>query len=203
MATPITLKSKNPGPAIPLQSLGGIIVPANGGGYTDVVPDVVSEIEFLGIYSQELAALVASGDIILVVGGIPITDTEEAASWADVSTKEGIVTEQGEIQTTDASPSLILSESLGEGVVIHADIVVVARSADETEYGSYRFCLTAGRRTGEGAMIQGNITVLHTQETNPAWEVAFSVDGGDLSVLVTGQAGKTINWKCKWSCVEM
>jgi len=91
MATTITLRSKNPGPAIILQSLGGIVVPANGGTYA-VVPDIISEVDFLNLFGQEMAALVAAGNIVLIVGGTPITDTTAAAMQGDPASQEDIAT---------------------------------------------------------------------------------------------------------------
>jgi len=84
MATTVVLKTPNPGTAQTIASLGGIIVPANGGTYP-VVPDIMNELEMFSFAAanSEIEELVDAGDLIVVIDGVNYTTSAALAPWAD------------------------------------------------------------------------------------------------------------------------
>jgi len=202
MATTITLKSKNPGPSITIQSLGGIVVPANGGTYS-VVPNITSEVGFMGIYGDEIAALVISEDIRLVVNGREIVDPATAALAASSSSIYDLIEtpELDVIQTTDAAPITLSALTLEENTAYHVEAVVVAEKADHSQRASYRLSVTAYRTDGD-AVLRGSVTLLHAQKSDPDWDADFTVSGNDLRVTVMGKVDTTVNWKGRLSYIR-
>ena len=92
MATTIALKNTTITP-IPIQSLGGVIVPAAGGSYYPVVPEMMTEVEFVEVYGRELSDIVDAGDLQLVVDDVVITDPDEVARITNLASLEEVLEE--------------------------------------------------------------------------------------------------------------
>ena len=99
-----------------------------------------------------------------------------------------------EIQTTDAVQTTLDSITLEDENTYHAKGVVVGVKSDGTDRASYEVDVTVYRTGGGGATIQGAVTVIHSQESNAAWDATFTVNGNDLRLSVTGVAATTIEW---------
>jgi hypothetical protein len=102
-----------------------------------------------------------------------------------------------DLTTTDNTATTIWFESMPVDTAAQLQVSVVAVEDDASEAASYRF-ITTLRRQGTAAVSSvGFTSVLATHEDTAAWSCvpAAGPSTGDISVTVTGEAGKTIHWR--------
>lgn len=113
-----------------------------------------------------------------------------------------------EIQTTDATATMIKSITLDNSNTYHIKAVVVAYRSDvEDERASYHIEGTFFRPASGNAAQVGATTSVHTAESAGAtsWDVNFVINGGAVEVQVTGSASPahTIQWGCSAETVNV
>ena len=81
MATTIVLKNMTGSPIV-LNTLGGLVV-AGGGSTLNVVPGYFTEVEFWGLYADEIKGYVDNESLRMVVDGVEYTDAAEGDRWSD------------------------------------------------------------------------------------------------------------------------
>lgn len=117
---------------------------------------------------------------------------------------DGLVTRApAEIQTLNAVQTTADSITLLDENTYHCIAYVVGVKSDGTDRASYHVECTVYRTGGGGATLQGAVTVVHSQESNAAWDATFTVNGNDLRVSVTGVAATTIEWTANLKYINM
>lgn len=102
-----------------------------------------------------------------------------------------------DVTTTDATPTVIWFDAIPADSAAQLQTAVVGVENDASEAASYRF-ITTLRRVGTAAVTAvGATSVQATQEDTAAWNCTLAAGPatGEMSVLVTGEAGKTIFWR--------
>ena len=110
----------------------------------------------------------------------------------DIGTQEEILRAFG-IQTLDETVTALASLTTVNNGLYHIDAVVIGEAVDHADHASYEFVATVATQNDTAALL-GDITIVHTQETEPAWDASLTVDGFDIQIIVTGEAARTINW---------
>lgn len=103
----------------------------------------------------------------------------------------------GAVTTTDATPTNVVSVSLGatpgtyvvEGSLIAYDVTDAAG-------GAYTYVGAAVTNGITGVEINSEIRNIFEQAALTTADFSFSVSGNNALVTVTGIAGKTIDWSC-------
>jgi hypothetical protein len=106
------------------------------------------------------------------------------------------------VTTTDGTVTTITTISTSTDITYFINARLASRRTDAgSESGGYE--LKASYRNNSGTLTQiGSDDKLSQEDTNP-WNIETSISGTDVLVRVTGQAGKTINWKCSWVTVSV
>ena len=99
------------------------------------------------------------------------------------------------VTTTDATQTIVDSFDVLDGEICFVRITVIA-----TEAGGVNRAATVREalvyNTGSGATIQGAVEETFLRGSTGVWDLDITVSGDEVHAAVTGQAGKTINWKC-------
>ncbi len=98
------------------------------------------------------------------------------------------------VQTTNATVTVIDSGAIPTGVSV-IDTVVVAVKSDYTAGASFKRSMTFLNNGGVITAI-GSVTDGGTKETNPAWDSTIDSSGTTWRATVTGVAATTITWYC-------
>ena len=99
-------------------------------------------------------------------------------------------------QTTTASPQTIATYStLADERAISVRATVIAREAATDDSAKY-VIEALFNRDGSSVVTSLDATFLYTYEDQAAWDVSFSISSQHILVRVTGEAGKTIKWRC-------
>lgn len=114
-----------------------------------------------------------------------------------------IIADPAEIQTTDATVTVLGTLTLLDENTYQIEALVVGVQSDGTNRASYHLAVTV-YRTGAGlATIQGSVTSLHTQESDVTWDATFTISSNDVRVSVTGVAATTIEWGSTLTYINM
>ena len=105
----------------------------------------------------------------------------------------------GTVRTTDGATTTALTIPLEDNKTSHVLISVSARrtggSAGTAGDGaSYIIAGTFRRVSAGNSTLIGSLTVVHSGESQPAWDATLSVSGTDLLVRVGGAANNSISW---------
>lgn len=98
------------------------------------------------------------------------------------------------VQTVNATPTTLYTQTIAASEVHTLEVTVTAYDLAGVHRASYVLVAQA-HRPGAGAAVVGTVTVVHQQETDPAWDVNVVASGNDALVRVTGAAATTINWQ--------
>lgn len=96
------------------------------------------------------------------------------------------------VKTTDATVTTILSWTPTDDSVEHLDVQIVGLSQNATKVGGYHLSATVKRADTTTSL--GAVTVLHSHETNTAWDATIDVSSPQVRVRVTGEAALTVAW---------
>jgi hypothetical protein len=103
--------------------------------------------------------------------------------------------QENTVGTTDATPTLILSETIAASSVGTFRVVVDARYDDGSLHASFVRTVRV-HREGGGAVL-GAENADYTDDESLLLVAAFAVSGNDLQVVVTGVAATNITWKAR------
>jgi len=109
------------------------------------------------------------------------------------------------LTTTDATPATIMNIALLDARVCHIQVAGSGVKSDGTDRASYEILGTFYRTGGGNVVQQGATTVLHSIESNAAWNFAFVLAGTTVQVKSTGVAATTIKWGAnvtKFRCLK-
>jgi len=114
-----------------------------------------------------------------------------------------VIRDAAEVETANAVQTTLDNITLLDENTYHAEALVVGVKSDGTDRASYHIAGTFYRTAAGVATLQGVVTVLHSAESNAAWDATFTVNGNDLRVSVTGVAATTIEWGCTLKYINM
>tara|TARA_R110000868_G_scaffold103473_1_gene284917 strand:- start:1377 stop:1868 length:492 start_codon:yes stop_codon:yes gene_type:complete len=120
------------------------------------------------------------------------TDAIGTGTWAPVSGAPSTAT----VQTTDATPTTLLSISLGASSVLTLNGIVEAADAAYTDATGGSLVATALRAAGAAINVGAPFVAVLATSTG-TFNVAVS--GNNLVVTVTGIAATTYNWKITYT----
>jgi hypothetical protein len=100
------------------------------------------------------------------------------------------------VTTTNATVTTIANYLLKDARVYHFHVLCAGVKSDGTQRASYEFLGTFYRTAAGAAVQQGATTMLHSVESDAAWDVAFAIATNTVQVRVTGVAATTIKWGC-------
>lgn len=118
-------------------------------------------------------------------------------SAADKAKLDGLLEElvvQGTVQTTDATPTKLVSWVPDDGTAEVFEVLIVGKKTGSAEAAGYKLSGAVRRNGGATAFVSGAPTAPFTYEDAAAWAVAVSVTSPQVDVLVTGAAATTIDW---------
>lgn len=101
----------------------------------------------------------------------------------------------GQVRTTDATPSTVVSITPSTNYTEELEINVVARRVGAANSAGYKLLATVRNLDGVLAQV-GATTVVATHETDAAWDCVVSIASPSANVVVTGAAATGINWNC-------
>lgn len=129
------------------------------------------------------------------------TDGEVAASLAvqaNDSRLDGVAT----VATADATPTALLTLTVGADAAVLLEAHVAAKQASGVRAGYIVRALIY--RTGAGAAaIEGLVQDPFARESDVNLNATIDVNGNDARVMVTGLAATSINWRVKYSAVQV
>ena len=144
----------------------------------------------------------ANGDFELLTSGDEVFIPEDVIIGAGTKSDGFVTRAAAEVQTGDATVTTIDSFTLLDENTYHVEAKVVGVESDGSQRASYHIAATVYRTGAGNATLQGTVTSLHTQESDPGWNCTFTVNGNDVRVSVTGDAS-TIEWGCILDSVNM
>ena len=97
------------------------------------------------------------------------------------------------IQTTDATPVVVVLRKLHPGEVFAGLFITVAKTAAGA-VSVFRNFRTAQRIGSAGATLVGGALVGLPENTGVTWTCAIGVSGNAIIATLTGAAGTTITW---------
>jgi hypothetical protein len=103
--------------------------------------------------------------------------------------------QENTLTTTDATPTVILSETIAAGSVGTFRVVVDARYDDGSLHASFVRTIRANREGG-GALL-GTENADYTDDESAALTATFTASGNDVQVTVIGVAATNITWKAR------
>lgn len=120
-----------------------------------------------------------------------------AATWQDPSGGGGDTNTDATVQTTDATVTTIATyTTLANERAIDMRVRVWSREAATDDSAKY-VIEALFNRDGGGVVTSKDENFISVFEDQPAWDVTFNISGSDIQVQVTGEAAKTIEWRCK------
>lgn len=128
---------------------------------------------------------------------IQITDNGRVAGggiW-DVAIEETV-------QTINATPALLATyATLADNRVIDLTARVFCHELATGDVAKYVIEATV-QRNGSSVLTLKNQTKIYEYEDQSAWNAAFSVSSQDVQIYGTGEASKTIEWRCQLEVSE-
>lgn len=128
---------------------------------------------------------------IIVNGGVIGTGT---ANEVDVVLTNRVT---GSVTTTDATPTTLVTVSLGAVPgSFYSSGNILAYNTTDGEGATWSFSGAAVTTGAAGTEIGSELGDEFKQSTLNTSTFSFAISGNNATILVTGVAGKTINWKC-------
>lgn len=109
--------------------------------------------------------------------------------------------QENTVVTTDATPTLVVSETIPALTVGTYRAVVDARYNDGSQHASFVMTVRV-HREGAGAVL-GTENADYTDDSSLLLLADFAVSGNDIQVVVTGVAATTITWKVRMARVNL
>ena len=109
--------------------------------------------------------------------------------------------QENTLTTTDATPTVILSETIAAATVGTFRVVVDARYDDGSLHASFVKTVKVVRE-GAGAIL-GTENSDYTDDESLALTATFTVSGDDIQVTVIGVAATSITWKARMGRVNL
>ena len=109
--------------------------------------------------------------------------------------------QENTLTTTDATPTVILSETIAAATVGTFRVVVDARYDDGSLHASFVKTVKVVRE-GAGAIL-GTENSDYTDDESLALTATFTVSGNDIQVTVIGVAATSITWKARMGRVNL
>jgi hypothetical protein len=131
------------------------------------------------------------GDGTWVSAGSPNLPTPTVESGATANA----VIEYGYAQTTDATPTTILTYALADNTLYLIEATFTGRDQAGTHRCAYGRFAVAYRQSAGSATLQGSVQATFSDvETTAGLDATITVSGNNLLFRVTGLASTTINW---------
>lgn len=128
---------------------------------------------------------------IIINGGVVGTGTQNEVDVVLTNRVTGSVT------TTDATPTTLATVSLGvDPGVFYSSGNILAYNTTDSEGASWSFSGSAVTTGVAGTEIGTDQKDAFKQTTLATAAFNFSISGNNATIVVTGVAGKTINWNC-------
>jgi hypothetical protein len=109
----------------------------------------------------------------------------------------------GQVQTTDATVTTVVSYAMTDETVAAFDVVVTAaRRTNVTKAGRWKRSVVYRRTSAGSATIVGAIENGTDQETDSAWDVTIDTSTATVRVRVTGASSTNINWTAEMRIQE-
>jgi len=109
----------------------------------------------------------------------------------------------GTITTTNATPTTIATVAISDNTVTLINASIAARRTDSTDMAGYVRRVLVSRESGGVATIVGTVDTSLTRETENLWDSSITVSGNNALIQVTGEAGCTIHWSCRYYKVNV
>lgn len=107
------------------------------------------------------------------------------------------------ITTSDATPTTLTTIAIPDNTTVLIDATVSARETSGADRAGYiRRALVYRESAGIATLVDTVDTTL-TRESDVLWDATISVSGNNALVEVTGLAGSTINWRCRYFTVNV
>jgi hypothetical protein len=144
----------------------------------------------------------------LDAGGNKITNLATPSSSNDAATKAYVDGAAGgggwitnTVTTTDATATTISTISTNSDTTYMIEVTVAARRTDAgSESGGY--LLRVLYRNNADTLTKVAQDKLNLEDVS-AWDIEANAIGTDVKINVTGQAGKTIEWKCTYRATDI
>jgi len=131
------------------------------------------------------------GDGTWVSAGSPNLPTPTVESGATANA----VIEYGYAQTTDATPTTILTYALADNTLYLIEATFTGRDQAGTHRCAYGRFAVAYRQSAGSATLQGSVQATFSDvETTAGLDATITVSGNNLLFRVTGLASHIINW---------
>lgn len=108
-----------------------------------------------------------------------------------------VISDEAEIQTTDASQTTLDSITLLDENTYHVEVYVAGVLNTGGGRATYHLATTVYRTGAGSATMVGSPTTIHTQESSSddaTLDATFTVSGNDVRVSVKGIAAETWEW---------
>jgi hypothetical protein len=112
----------------------------------------------------------------------------EKAKLGDMATAES-----GTVQTSDATPTNVLTYTPADGKCVMIHGMVSGRKSDGSQGAGYAV-MGAFRRSGATVTQVGDTTMMGQCEDDTDWDVDFAISSTTIQLQVTGKAATTIDW---------
>ncbi|KKL07876.1 hypothetical protein LCGC14_2581620 [marine sediment metagenome] len=101
------------------------------------------------------------------------------------------------VTTTDDTPTNIATIAIPDDTVVILEARILARRTDLAGRAVYIRNSAIFREAAGGATLEGAVDSPFTREStgNAPWDATIIMSGNNAIIQVTGQAGKTVNWK--------
>lgn len=109
------------------------------------------------------------------------------------------------VSTGDDTPTTISTTPIPAGTIVDVEARVAGRrtggSAGSAEDGAgYKAWATFQNIGGSAVLIASTV---EARESDSGWDVSFDVSGANGVIQVTGNADTSINWRCRYSTLEV
>ena len=139
-------------------------------------------------------SITISGDMVyrsLTDSNINNTPLGDNTNWQNISG------DKNSLQTTDATPTAIITNELNANSVVCIEATVTGASSDFSE-GYTNYIKYTARRAGGGAIQVAAASVTPQTDSASAPTVTADVSGNNMRILCTGVAAVTWKWISEW-----
>jgi len=145
----------------------------------------------------------ANVDAAAAIAGSKVSPDFGAQNITTTGTLTHADLQRGTVQTTNATPTTIITYS-GLSANDRSVQIVVRMTGLKNNYTEAAGYYLAGtfRRTGGTITQVGSTSMLSQNEDTASWDATFTVSGTDILVQVTGVAATTIDWKAVLETVK-
>jgi len=171
---------------------------ADTNAYTDAEKTKLSGIEASADVTDDanVRSALAGATAAIAINSQDLTGVAELQQkdHADFAGSDRFVTTAA-VQTTDATPTTLLSLALSDDAVYWVEANVCARGTTGTDENAYKvFAKFSRRSAGSAALGSAGSVNLFTDEEELSWNVAWIASGNNAVLQVTGEASVSVNW---------